>query len=231
MKTDIIYGIAWGEEMLKHYLNTRASSRCNATIIKDLKSAAEQAAERGDSAAALAFQGEIDRLYDHLADEGQTYASPRPAPDGEEPSFNPSLIAVQWSAFPSEALHQSKSACVIDCGERGKVIIAPSGIALTGEVLSDPKAIQLCVRHAQLNWKHGMRIHGSDEVKFKFAVAAKIAGVKVKGARIPRARRAEAEALIQQWRQDLGDDRRGSQPARPSVVISSVRQRPAFGQT
>ena len=215
--------------MVLDYLNRRYAGRFHSTLIHQLTRAAAEAAERGDTAAALAFQQEIDRIRDRMNERKETFIGPRPAEATSKDPFEVRLVAVQWAGLPSGRLVQSPSACLIDCGDRGTVSITATGVSFTGELENDPAAIMLAVRHGQMNWPSGIVFHGSAEEGFKIAVAAKMLGVKVKGAKIPRARRAEAKALMLEWKPQLDSIRYGSGPARParsgsapSVTISRV---------
>ena len=217
--------------MINSYLDRRASGRCHSSIVLNLTMAAAEAAARGDTAAALLFQREIDRLHDEMAQNSETYISSRPEKRGEADDFNARMVAIQWASLPSDAMYQTNTACLVDCGSRGRVSITPRGISLTGGLQNEPAAILLAVRHGQLNWPHGIVAHGSPEERFKFAVAAKMLGVKVKGAKIPRARQAEADALIEQWQPLLDEIRQHAGPARPGqarVAPGVVISRPAY---
>lgn len=205
-----------GLRMLNNYLDRRASGRCRSSIVHTLTIAAAEAAARGDATAAFVFQQEIDRLRARMVERGETYISPRPEKEGQVGVFDSRMIAIQWASLPCAAMHQTSSACLIDCGDRGRVSITSRGISLTGGLQNDPAAILLAVRHGQLNWPHGFIAHGSPEEKFRIAVAAKMLGVKVKGAKIPRARRAEADALVVQWQPLLDTIREHGEPTRPS---------------
>lgn len=211
--------------MLKSFLDWRGSGRCHSSIVHNLTMAAAEAAARGDVVAALCFQREIDRLREEMAKNSETYISPRPRSekDGAAAAFDYRMIAIQWQGILCDAMHQTNSACVIDCGSRGRAAITPRGISLTGGLQNDPAAILLAVRHGQLNWPQGVIAHGSPEGRFKFAVAAKMLGLKVKGAKIPRSRQAEADALIVQWQPILAEIRRNNGPARPDQARVQAR--------
>lgn len=202
--------------MLKYYFDRRASGRCHSFIVQNLTAAAAEAAARGDTVAAFAFQQEIDRLRAEITENNETYISQRPNKDEKLGVFDSRMITIQWAGLPCDAMHQTNNACLIDCGDRGRAAITPRGISLTGGLQNDPAAILLAVRHGQLNWPNGVVAHGSPEEKFKFAVAAKMLGVKVKGAKIPRARQAQADALIAEWRPILAEIRQQGGPARPA---------------
>lgn len=188
--------------MLKSYFARRASARSHSLIVRNLTDAVSQAAARGDTIAAFAFQREIDRLMAEMTAGNETYFAERPKANKEE-ELDLSLFGLQWAELTCDAMHQSKSAFLIDCGDRGRATITPQGISLTGGLENDPTALLLAVRHAQLNWSNGIVATGSPEEKFKIAVAAKMLGVKVRGASIPRSRRAEAEALMESWQPQL----------------------------
>ena len=193
---------------IKTYFENRATATASSAQIHQLEAAAAAALASGDAVGAAAFQRAAAQLRFELlanriailrAGKGST-AKTKDGKPVEPKHADSRLIAQQWSALNADRVLLSKSACVLDCGTRGTATITPTGITLSGSLQTDPTALLLVARHAQLHWNGRAKAAGNDDFKFGFAVAGSMLGVATKRARIPRARRAEADGMSQTMR-------------------------------
>jgi hypothetical protein len=231
---------------LLHYVARRRDrqlySAASTNIVRELDSAAATAASQAASVKdgdapedaarqrahftdlAITMQAEADRIRAAMVEDGLTLADkPDANPDTKKP-FNQHHIALNWSQIKAQKAHITPRVIVLDHGDRGSIAIAPSGIHLSGEMSHDPKALLLAMRHAQLHFGASVTMTGDDETKFRMAVAAKMLGVKVNWlSSIPRTRRAEADALAEQWKPML-DEIRSGKPRRPADVRAQSRE-------
>jgi hypothetical protein len=202
--------------MINNHLDRRALGHGLSAIVLQLQQAAKQAAASGDIDAARAFQQEIDRLREAMRNDSLTLAEPVA---GGKAELNTALIPIQWASLQADNVYIAKTACVFDCGARGTLTLTPHGLTMTGDLDNDPAAIMLIARHGQLNWNSKINIHGgSDELRFKLAVASEMLGVKTKGARISGSRRTEADTLKAAWKPQLDAMLYGSVPSRPRTA-------------
>jgi hypothetical protein len=212
---------------VKVFLEKRAIGNAVSPQIHELEVAAAAAFATGDRDGALAFQRAADQLRRELLASKTALAQPATATAStKRPDTR--LIASQWSALNAARVHLTKTACVLDCGERGNVTITPTGITLSGSLQTDPTALLLVARHAQLHWNGHAVAAGSNDFKFGIAVASSMLGVKTKRARINRSRRSEADDLSQAMRPILDGINGAASPSRPTASGRSSRPGATF---
>jgi len=203
------------------YLRQRAAGVANSAVVRALEREAAEAAARGDETAAAALQREADRLRQRMLAGNLTFASKQKKEDKEKP-LDVKTLAVQWVGLGAGAVHGGPSACMLDCGPRGAVLISGTAVSLTGALQDDPVAILLLARHARLHWEGRVVARGSPEFEFKYGVAAKMLGVKVRRGLIPWGRRTEAAELARDWQPILQGIIEGRTPTRPTGAGPAV---------
>jgi hypothetical protein len=180
-------------------------------ITTELQTAANAARLAGDLITAVALEQSIVDLKEDLPKilpliSGLEFQTISPRDRG--------MDLAKWSLLKPKAIHASDLACVIDCGEQGRITIVGGAVLFNGSIGMQPMAAMLVADHARRYHAGGGTAFGSQEFLHNIAVANVAMKTAIDCGHVNQRSDADILQISRGW-QPMADTIRAASPARP----------------